>query len=109
MLMFLDVGAGKCISTGLWGCGIFGGNYVLKFIQQIMASSATQTKLCFSTFGSADIENELQHLLGEIQSSKVTVGELFTILCSFSKTKNNHQNKLTDHIIRNLHEKKKNV
>lgn len=36
----LDDPNARCISTGLWGCGVFGGDPILKFLQQWMAASA---------------------------------------------------------------------
>ena len=48
----LDNSIEKTISTGNWGCGAFGGNHELKFIQQwIAASFAGIDRLDYYTFG----------------------------------------------------------
>ncbi len=48
----------KSIATGNWGCGAFGGDHELKFIQQwISASFARAQRLEFYSFGDRRIEN----------------------------------------------------
>lgn len=58
------------ISTGNWGCGAFGGNPTLKFLQQILAAQwAQKTKVRYSTFGNQKQKAEFQSLI--IQMGKV--------------------------------------
>ena len=62
------------ISSGNWGCGVFGGHRLLKFLQQVCALSeanaerppgaARQLQLDFSTFRDAVLLKRLQQLLG---------------------------------------------
>jgi poly(ADP-ribose) glycohydrolase len=40
-----------CIATGKWGCGVFGGDTHLKFVQQIIAAQLSKKELIFCTFG----------------------------------------------------------
>ena len=42
------------VSTGRWGCGVFGGLPAHKFLQQILAARLAGVELRFSTFGSPD-------------------------------------------------------
>ena len=51
-LVNFDKNLEKTIATGNWGCGVFGGNHELKFIQQwIAASFASVERLDYYTFG----------------------------------------------------------
>ena len=45
---------GQVISTGRWGCGVFGGTPAHKFAQQLVAAALAGVKLEFSTFGTPD-------------------------------------------------------
>lgn len=59
------------VSTGNWGCGAFGGNPTLKFIQQVMAAQwAGKTKLRYSTFGNPRQRANLHNLLLNIRKLK---------------------------------------
>ena len=42
------------ISTGRWGCGIFGGLPSHKFVQQVLAASLAGVQLEFSMYGTPD-------------------------------------------------------
>ena len=53
---------GKIISTGNWGCGAFGGNHELKFIQQwIAASFAGVKRLDYYTFKNKKMNNAVKY------------------------------------------------
>ena len=49
----------KVISTGRWGCGVFGGTPAHKFAQQLVAAAMTGVELQFSIFGTPDGCDEL--------------------------------------------------
>ena len=52
----------KTIATGNWGCGAFGGNHELKFIQQwIAASFAGVKRLDYYTFGNKKMLGAVEH------------------------------------------------
>lgn len=60
---------GRDISTGNWGCGAFGGDVHLKFLQQVMAAQwARRRTLHYSTFGSARQVEEFTRLLEELRT-----------------------------------------
>ncbi len=42
------------MSTGRWGCGVFGGLPAHKFVQQVLAARLAGVRLRFSTFGNTD-------------------------------------------------------
>ena len=53
----------KTISTGNWGCGAFGGDFELKFIQQWLAATyAGVDKLYYYTFGRKEMNNVVKNL-----------------------------------------------
>ena len=53
----------KTISSGNWGCGAFGGDYELKFIQQWLAATyAGVEKLYYYTFGRKEMNNVVKNL-----------------------------------------------
>ena len=52
----------KTISTGNWGCGAFGGDFELKFIQQWLAATyAGVEKLYYYTFKSEEMKSVVQN------------------------------------------------
>eukprot|EP00316_Scyphosphaera_apsteinii_P015595 CAMPEP_0119341182 /NCGR_PEP_ID=MMETSP1333-20130426/101807_1 /TAXON_ID=418940 /ORGANISM="Scyphosphaera apsteinii, Strain RCC1455" /LENGTH=394 /DNA_ID=CAMNT_0007353087 /DNA_START=310 /DNA_END=1494 /DNA_ORIENTATION=+ len=54
------------VSTGRWGCGVFGGNPSHKFVQQLIAASLAGVHLRFSTFGNPEgCDSVLKLLQGE--------------------------------------------
>ncbi len=65
---------GKTVSTGHWGCGVFGGNRVAKFLQQCCAAVVADVSLEYSTFGDDDTASALQWLLAKLGAARATVG-----------------------------------
>ena len=52
----------KIIATGNWGCGAFGGNHELKFIQQWLAASFVGVKrLDYYTFKEKEMQNAVKY------------------------------------------------
>lgn len=81
------------ISTGNWGCGVFGGNIFLKFCQQWMAATVAAAgggrgiRLEYSTFGNEKQYQELLALQQMIVTKKRTVRWLFGCLRDFGQQK----------------------
>eukprot|EP01126_Amoeba_proteus_P040499 TRINITY_DN4320_c0_g1_i4.p1 TRINITY_DN4320_c0_g1~~TRINITY_DN4320_c0_g1_i4.p1 ORF type:complete len:421 (+),score=105.92 TRINITY_DN4320_c0_g1_i4:1484-2746(+) len=65
------------ISTGHWGCGIFGGDKTLKFLQQLCAATLTMVTLDYSTFNDERCKEEFDLLLKTLDEGHVTIGELY--------------------------------
>merc|ERR1719488_36269 len=65
------------VSTGRWGCGVFGGVPAHKFLQQLIAASLAGVRLAFSTFGQPDGCDELLEKIGRTQLS---VGQAWELL-----------------------------
>eukprot|EP01012_Entosiphon_sulcatum_P023200 TRINITY_DN2817_c0_g1_i1.p1 TRINITY_DN2817_c0_g1~~TRINITY_DN2817_c0_g1_i1.p1 ORF type:complete len:543 (+),score=74.01 TRINITY_DN2817_c0_g1_i1:813-2441(+) len=60
-----------CIATGNWGCGAFGGDHVLKFVQQVMAAAVARRALHYSTFGNPPLCDKLQEVNEALQGRSV--------------------------------------
>jgi len=86
-LSFKQVEKGKSISTGNWGCGMFGGDPVHKFIQQICASTITGVKLEYSTFKDEPLATKLREILSLIETKKATVADLFEAMLAMQKNR----------------------
>ncbi|KAJ1548142.1 hypothetical protein HK405_004123 [Cladochytrium tenue] len=78
------------ISTGHWGCGVFGGDKSHKFVQQLLAFSAAcaalppraarAATLHYSSFGEADLAARFRDWLDAAARRKLTVGQLRAML-----------------------------
>ena len=74
----------KKISTGNWGCGIFKGDYVLKFLQQVMAANLVKKQLDYSTFGDQEKFLKLNEIYENIKKSKLKIRDLYKILIEYN-------------------------
>ena len=87
----------KTISTGNWGCGVFGGNHALKFIQQwIAASFAGVKRLDYYTFEKDEMKIVIQRL-GEIKNKYKKANDLYNVIVYNQITDNN----IIDEILKN--------
>ncbi len=75
-------GSGR-ISTGLWGCGVFNGDPVLKYLQQAMAAAEVQRSLNFSTFGNKGLCHRLEALHRFLTGKKVSVSTLYALVLDY--------------------------
>ena len=72
-----NVNEGNNISTGNWGCGAFGGDHELKFLQQwVSASFAGIKTLYYYTFGSAKMKFLIKNL-DKIKEKYSTANNLY--------------------------------
>jgi len=74
------------ISTGMWGCGAFGGDPMLKFLQQIMAAAEVGRPLNFSTFKNIRLEKQFDLFHRKLLQKNVTVGQLYKAIVSYKDT-----------------------
>ena len=70
-------GGPAVVSTGRWGCGVFGGLPAHKFAQQAVAARLAGVRLRFSTFGTPD---GCDAVLGALQASGASVPRTFEAL-----------------------------
>eukprot|EP00045_Choanoeca_perplexa_P006235 m.52931 g.52931 ORF g.52931 m.52931 type:complete len:443 (+) comp13532_c0_seq4:218-1546(+) len=70
------------VTTGNWGCGVFGGYRPLKSLLQWMAASASNRKMIYCTFdqGSSPFGQELAQLASVAVAKRVTVGTLWQLV-----------------------------
>eukprot|EP00759_Apiculatamorpha_spiralis_P034920 PhF_6_TR36007/c0_g1_i1/m.52173/K07759/PARG; poly(ADP-ribose) glycohydrolase len=73
------------ISTGNWGCGVFGGNAQLKALIQLCAASAVSRPVRYYTFGNAALAHGLAKIWKKAKDSKLTVGDVFCSVLSFQE------------------------
>ena len=79
----------KTIATGNWGCGVFGGNHELKFLEQWIAASLTGVKrLDYYTFGKEKMANCMRFYL-KIKEKYKTALNLLEVLVKFKLDNNN--------------------
>lgn len=64
---FLSFKGCQVVSSGRWGCGVFGGTPAHKFAQQIVAASLAGASFHFSSFGSLDRCDEVREQLSAFQ------------------------------------------
>ena len=70
----------KTIATGNWGCGIFGGNHILKFFQQWTAATyAGIQRLDYYTFGVEEMK-EVKPNLEKIKNKFKTANDLYKFI-----------------------------
>lgn len=55
------------IVSGLWGCGAFNGQKLLKFLQQVIAAGIADRPLVFCTFGDEETEKRCKSVLEKIR------------------------------------------
>eukprot|EP01113_Clastostelium_recurvatum_P028760 TRINITY_DN3473_c0_g1_i4.p1 TRINITY_DN3473_c0_g1~~TRINITY_DN3473_c0_g1_i4.p1 ORF type:complete len:551 (-),score=124.31 TRINITY_DN3473_c0_g1_i4:9-1466(-) len=67
----------QTVATGHWGCGAFGGDKQLKFIEQLMAASEAGCRLAYYAFGEKDICDQMQQIQTYLHDRNVTVGTLY--------------------------------
>ncbi|KAI4458449.1 poly adp-ribose glycohydrolase [Holotrichia oblita] len=80
------------VATGNWGCGAFRGDPSLKSLIQLMACSAAKRYMVYYTFGDTDLEKTIYNLYTFIGNNKVTISELWRILCRFVVSNSNQNN-----------------
>ena len=85
-----EKGISKTIATGNWGCGVFGGNHELKFIQQwIAASLAKLERLDYYTFGDKNTLN-IEKYHEDIKNKFKNVNDLYDALKKVSSSRYNY-------------------
>ncbi|XP_055301564.1 poly(ADP-ribose) glycohydrolase-like [Sitodiplosis mosellana] len=73
------------VTTGKWGCDIFGGDKHLKSLLQLMACCITDRPLVYYTFGDDQLRSDLLRIHEFLVMQGVQIGELFTCLCHYNE------------------------
>ncbi|UJR12124.1 hypothetical protein I4U23_016301 [Adineta vaga] len=88
----------KIIVTGNWGCGIFGGDPVFKFLQQICATSVLGDivmKLDYSVYGDEKLASKLKDLMKQLEKNKKTVADVYKMMVKYGENENSYSSKST--------------
>ena len=86
----------KSIATGNWGCGIYGGNFELKFLEQWLAASFSMVqRLDYYTFDKAEMQNVIK-CYEFIKNKFVTASNLYRALIYNKLDANNFINCLVN-------------
>ncbi|KRX03363.1 hypothetical protein PPERSA_12642 [Pseudocohnilembus persalinus] len=72
------------ISTGGWGCGVFGGNQYLKFLQQLIAAQLAKKDLVYSAYKDKDRQKQFEQIYSQIIKNKINTKQLLDIILNFA-------------------------
>ena len=96
----------KDVSTGKWGCGVFGGDIEMKFLQQWIAVSAGEPgrKMIFATFHDKDgVPDRLKKIMelckkgyGEKPEPITTVKQLYDKMIQYAKYRSSEERKYAE-------------
>jgi poly(ADP-ribose) glycohydrolase len=78
----------EIIVTGNWGCGVFGGDLVFKFLQQLCAVMILGDhfqRLDYSVYGDEKLALKLKDLLEKLEKNKKTVTDIYQMMITFSE------------------------
>jgi len=75
----------QAVATGNWGCGAFGGDLRLKLLIQMMAAAQCHRDLAYFTFGDKELVSDAGDMFRLLTNNSVTVGQLYKIICSYSR------------------------
>lgn len=74
------------VSSGKWGCGIFRGTPLLKFLQQLMVASSVGCGLQFSCYHDAALQAVCERVQAALLAADATVGRLAVLLRLFRES-----------------------
>ena len=75
----------ESVSTGAWGCGVFGGHPLLKFLQQWMAASTAGVKVMyFSAFEREKLAGTLTEMVEHSTAKGRRVCDIYEMLCAYN-------------------------
>ena len=109
----------KTIATGNWGCGAFGGDFELKFLQQWLAASyAGVEKLYYCTFGRTEMSDVIKYwekirlfspkiLYDRLINADLIKGQVLEIILDNKTFQNENIMELEDVNTKNINGKKK--
>uniref|UniRef100_A0A6S9L5M5 poly(ADP-ribose) glycohydrolase n=1 Tax=Heterosigma akashiwo TaxID=2829 RepID=A0A6S9L5M5_HETAK len=76
------------VSTGHWGCGVFGGDFIAKFLQQVVAARLAGLPLLhYSTFNNSLQQQAFQAVLDAMVEKQTTIGHAIYLLLEFESQK----------------------
>ncbi len=79
----------EIIVTGNWGCGVFGGDLIFKFLQQVCAAMILGDhfkRLDYSVYGDENLAAKLRNILENLEKNKKTVADIYQMMIKYSET-----------------------
>ena len=79
----------EIIVTGNWGCGVFGGDVILKFLQQLCAAMILGNhfkRLDYSAYGDEKLASKLTNLVRNLERNKKTVADIYQMIIKYGET-----------------------
>lgn len=76
------------IVTGHWGCGVFGGDFTWKFLQQICAVMALKEQikhLDYSVYGDDALATYFTGLLKRLQEKGKSVADVYQLMLNYQQ------------------------
>jgi poly(ADP-ribose) glycohydrolase len=81
------------VATGNWGCGVFGGDRLLKaLLQAVSASVARRSHLEYFTVGDEELSDQLKCLFAQIAERGMSVGCVWAKLGEFARIRRSRDN-----------------
>ncbi|CAF1248282.1 unnamed protein product [Adineta ricciae] len=77
------------IATGNWGCGVFGGDLVFKFLQQLCAAMIigdNLQRLDYSAYHDDSLATKLKTLLVSLEEKNKTVADVYQMMQNYRKS-----------------------
>ena len=91
---------GTRVSTGHWGCGAFGGDRTLKFLQQVCAATVADVHLDYSTFHDEESARSLTTVLARAERGGFSVADLVGVMHRYGAR--DWQTSFHEHVVRAL-------
>mmetsp|Transcript_18958 Transcript_18958/g.73043 ORF Transcript_18958/g.73043 Transcript_18958/m.73043 type:complete len:644 (+) Transcript_18958:1-1932(+) len=73
------------VTTGNWGCGVFGGFLDLKAVLQLMACAQAGKDVNYCTFGEAGLHRAIKSMHAFLREKGATVGRLYQLLREYGE------------------------
>jgi len=74
----------SAVATGNWGCGAFGGNFVLKAVIQMMVCCRVNRQLVYFTFRNFPLKNTIETIYKLLVEKQVSIGAVWNLINKFA-------------------------
>lgn len=78
----------EIIVTGNWGCGIFGGDPIFKFLQQmcaVMILGDRFKRLDYSVYGNENLANKLRKISEDLEKNEKNVADIYQMMLQYKQ------------------------
>ncbi|KAJ8365692.1 hypothetical protein SKAU_G00145230 [Synaphobranchus kaupii] len=70
----------SAVATGNWGCGVFGGDTMLKALLQILAAAEAGRDVAYFTFGDEQLMRDVNEMHSFLTERRLSVGTVYGLL-----------------------------